>query len=534
MSRKQPFKGKPRAKSKQNWTDRKKTESSTDVSKEKFNDPSWYITREQLAKDVASLSFNNALGAPISIGFDQDGQTSASAYSLSVPGIMSIYTVPTMGYSVDGASPINIAAKNIYSWVRHQNSGHANYDAPDLMLYLGAMDSVYAVIAWMMRVYGTARIFSQTNRYVGDALLTCQGVSPDEIRANLADFRSYLNMVITKASAFCTPNVMSLYRRHFWMYSGIYKDQDITKSQMYLYRPAAVWKYEETQGVGKLVTTPFTTTFDGASGFTSATLSFAAMRTFVNDMLSRLTASEDINIMSGDILKAYGRENLWILGLINEDYVTLPVYSDEVLSQIHNTTFVGRVTTRDVVPGATTFPYTPTAFDVYQDPNIGEGAIICNPQVLDAKHLGYMRIIDFDKEDPTPEDVLVATRNTVMGTPMIIGSGDAARIVTSLDTFASDVALFGYITTIADNGQLNNLPIGGSDGALNNAITTAMMRFKGAPIVYGMSASNTSAVLQFIAGELGNYTSVDWNDLSKMHESAILAMLGVPFYGVAK
>lgn len=511
----------------------KKDRTDSDIAKEKFNDPSWYITRDQLAKDVASLSFNNALGAPTRIAFDQDGQTSASDLVLNVPGIMTILTVPTMGYSADGSSAINIAAKNIYSWVRHQNSGHANYDAPDLMLYLGAMDSVYCMIAYMMRVYGVARIFSQTNRYIGDALINAMGFQASEIRANLSDFRSFINMTITKASAFCTPNVMSIYRRHFWMYSGIYKDEDISKSQMYMYRPAALWQYEETDGVGRLQSVNFASSINAGGDIVAGTFTLSGFRTLVENTLAKLTASEDINIMSGDILKAYGRENLWVLGLINEDYVTIPVYSAEVLEQIHNTTFIGRRPTHNVAPTDQTFPYTMDAFNVYQDPSIGEGALLCTPQVVGSKHLGYSRLIDFDKEDPTPEDVLVATRNTVMGTPMLIGTGDSRQVVTSLDTFASDLALYAFVYTIV-NGTPATDVIPSGDTSMPASIINIVNKFKQAPILYSMSAANWSGVLTSIVGDLGNYTAIDYNDLNKMHESAILAMLGVPFYGVAK
>lgn len=503
------------------------------IAEEKFNDPAWYISRDQLAKDVASLSFNNALGAPITIDFDQDGQTSASNFTLNIPGIMTIITVPTMGAASDGAAAINIAAKNIYSWVRHQNSGHANYDAPDLMLYLGAMDSVYCLIAYMMRAYGVARIFSQTNRYVGDALLSAMGLNPTEIRANLANFRSFINMTITKASAFCTPNVMSVYRRHFWMFSGIYKDEDITKSQMYMYRPAAVWQYEETDGVGRLQTVNFASTLSTAGEVTLGTLSLASLRTMVENTLSKLTSSEDINIMSGDILKAYGRENLWVLGLINEDYVVMPVYSAEVLEQIHNTSFIGSRPTHNIAPTDTQVAYTMDAFNVYQDPTIGEGALLCTPQVVGGKQLGYSRVIDFDKEDPTPEDVLVATRNTVMGTPMLIGSGDTRKVVTTLDSFASDLALYATISTISGGVIVNN-SIATGDTNYATALVNIINKFKQAPLLYNMSSSSWDGSLNGIVGELGNYTVIDYNDLNRMHQSAILAMLGVPFYGVAK
>lgn len=121
---------------------KRSVEEKEDIKlQDKANDPKWYIVNGQLAKDVASFSFNNALGASFEIG-THGLTTLVQPKKYSLPGIMTIPYVPSIGYSADGTSAANIAAKNFYSFVRHQNSGHANYDSPDLMMYLMAMDSI--------------------------------------------------------------------------------------------------------------------------------------------------------------------------------------------------------------------------------------------------------------------------------------------------------------------------------------------------------------------------------------------------------
>lgn len=505
------------------------------VAEQKYNDASWYVKDGQLAKDVASLSFNNALGARYRIAQELDyGKLGKEAFVSVIPGICTINVAPALGFSGDGSSPINIAAKNIYSYVRHMNSGHSNYDAPDLMMYLAAMDSVYAFIAALMRIYGTARTFSQVNRYVGDALLAAQGVTPAEIRSNLAQLRSYINMFITKASAFCTPNVMTLYRRHFWMFSGVYKDEDIQKSQMYMYRPVSLWKYEELEGAGKLTAEPFCASFTTNAGMSNAVWQLSSIYTFGNNMLAALTNSEDINIMSGDILKAYGQTNLWQLGLINEDYAVLPVYSEEVLDQIHNTTFVGNRPTTGVNQTTTTDP-TPsmTGLDVTQntDPN-QDGRIVFTPEFIGVSHPSWSRFIDLHYNDPTPEEVLVATRNTVMGAVMSQTNTYTLEVLTC----GSDLALWFSIWSV--NPNTGSLVVGnyGYDDNYMNTISylTQFSKFKRMPVIYRISAASGGVPgnVVDVVGDVDNYTIIDFNDLSKMHESAILAQLGVPFYGL--
>lgn len=508
------------------------------VAEKKYNDPSWYVKEGQLAKDVASLSFNNALGAKFRIEQELDyGTGTGKTFINTIPGIATINVAPAIGYSGDGSSPINIAAKNIYSYVRHMNSGHSNYDAPDLMMYLAAMDSVYAFIATLMRMYGTARTFSQVNRYIGDALLSAQGVSPLEIRASMADFRAYINMFITKASAFCTPNIMTLYRRHFWMFSGVYKDEDILKSQMYMYRPVSLWKYEELDGAGKLTATPFLASFTTTNGITVGSWTLQNIYTFGNQLLAALTNSEDINIMSGDILKAYGQNNLWQLGLINEDYAVLPVYSEEVLDQIHNTTFVGNRPTTGVNQTTTADP-TPTmsGLDVTQntDPN-QDGRIVFTPEFIGVSHPSWSRLIDLHYDAPTPEEVLVATRNTVMGAVMSQTNTYTLEILSC----GSDLALFLSIYSMSTTtGNVISQQYW-LDDTINmtslNTLTT-FSKFKRFPVGYrmGSPSGNAPGNVVDIFGDLDNYTVIGFEDLNKMHESAILAQLGVPFYGVAQ
>lgn len=515
----------------------RKSKTESDVAKEKYNDPSWYVKEGQLAKDVASLSFNNALGAPVRIENELTyiTQSQSPAYITAMPGIYTINTVPAMGYSGDGSSPINIAAKNIYSYVRHQNSGHSNYDAPDLMLYIGAMDSVYSFIATLMRAYGTARTFSQVNRYVGDALLAAQGFKASELRQNLADFRSYINMFITKASAFCTPNIMTLYKRHFWMMSGVYKDEDIIKSQMYMYRPVSLWQYDELDGAGYLKAVPFLSQFSETNGISTTQWTLSNIYSYGNNMLSALNNSEDINIMSGDILKAYGQGNLWQLGLINEDYVVLPVYSEEVLDQIHNTTFVGGKPTTGVNQTTTTDPVlTMDGLNVTQNVSpTQDGRIVFTPEFVGNAIPSWTRLVDLHYDEPTPEQVLVATRNMVMGSVM----SQTSTYTVQIETCGSDLALTASIWQYGTNGTAYGTGLFTNDTKPIDGVLKMAEKFKRAPLFYSLNnptgGGSLPGDMNGIWGDIDNYTVISYDDLRRMHESAILAMLGVPFYGVA-
>lgn len=498
------------------------------------NDWSWYVRTPQLVKDVASLNFNNALGAGYSLANDEILPTGLiTGMSAKMPGICGIHTIPMMGYSGDPSSPINIASKNDYSFIRHDNSGHSNYESPDLMMYLCAMDSIYAYIMHLQRMYGTALVYSQRNRYVGDALLRIMGANPNDIRANLADFRAGINMLIVKASVYCTPRTMSLYDRHMWMYSGIYKDADIDKCQMYLYLPSILYTYDEMtigdKKGGRLVATPILLQQSGGS------LSRTTARTaswFINkgnELLAALQASEDISIMSGDILKAYGRENLNQMALIPESYMTMPIYSEEILDQIHNTIFIGGYPRAATLTDDNIGNCDLSSFNITQDTSdLLDPYIVCRPKVVNAPHLAIQHILDLGIDDPTPERVIVATRNMVSGSAWVYETAGGARTVYNIiNTFGSDLCFFA--TVISDPVEYTGTNYYGQPiNGLTPAMPDALVKFNRAPLIYGGVTNGDNWTATGACGSIDNFTIVDRSDLVKMHESAILSQFGVP------
>lgn len=498
--------------------------------KEKANDPEWYIRTGQLAKDVASLSFNNALGARCVLNGDNaGGNLTFTAANQNIPGVMAIYTVPAVTPSYDESSAINLAAKNLYTFVRHQNSGHSNYESADMMMYIMAMDSAYSFSAWMTRLYGILKVYSQVNRYIGTTLLRVNGVNDDNLIASIADFRAYINIFNTKLSAFCTPNTMSLFKRHWWMYSNMFSDNDVAKSQMYMYCPAYLWKWVENSGGPAYLDTIDVTLEWATSGWTrrsNSKLTLANIKTIGDAIIGALVSSEDINIMSGDILKAYGRENVWSIGLIGEDYSVVPIYSEEILDQIHNTTFTGA---NPGTPNSDSSGVTPNkdVMRLIQETSTNLSDYIAfKPSFIDHRNLGIERVLDMSDNEPTPERVLVATRNMVHGYVSVYGTN---KYVSVIDCAASDMCMYATIFYYNSQGALNAQDMYDFDYQTNlsNPIAAVYTKFRKAPLIYPFSSSSNHTILPVI-GDIENFTVVDASDLIKMHESAMLSMLGVP------
>lgn len=369
------------------------------------NDPQWYFKSASLLKDVASFSFARPLGSPV-LGVTQPSNSrlnnKVSNWN-SIPGVMAIKLVPTVGISRDAQSPLNVGAQNIYTRVRYKNSGAANYDAPDLMMYYLAMSSLYSAWNWMKRIYGYASYYSQTSWYNAYAFAKAENIDLEDILANLADFRAYLNMSADKINAFCVPAVFNYIVRHSWLYSNIYKDSDTTKAQCYMFTPALFHRYDEysSSNGGKLVP------IDVNTEARQDAITFKQLQTILNTMINSLQYSSDIGNMSGDTLKEFG-SNLFTLSYVDPDYNVVPVYNKEVLTQFENAYFFGTYYegSDDTNPGKI------EQFAITQDPNT-------NWLKFEPVFTRWTSIalndwfVNFHWENPTPEDVMVATRLNV-------------------------------------------------------------------------------------------------------------------------
>lgn len=383
--------------------------------KSSYNDVSWYAKNDQILRDAASFSYNQPLGSKMPSGelSEMDvtpygNTTEVNQQQLrcasSVPGVMTLYTAITPGYGKSYNDPLNLAAQNVYSYVRYMNSGSKNYDAPDLMLYLLCMDSAYACWNYYKRIYGLVRSYSQSNWYLPKALVETGCVDFQNIKENLADFRQYLNVTAAKLMSFCTPATMPIFVRHSWIFSNVWSDASQPKAQMYHFVPTYFYRYDEVSNPhgGMLTAVPFAKWEQPSEVFpthqTPSLKTLTELKDYLDSLINALVYSEDIGVMSGDILKAYGQNNLFKLTPVPEDYMVNPVYNEEVLGQIHNATIVSSVINEDDFK----------TFSITQDPNTNY--LKFTPQVAMDRMNCTSVILNTQKSDVTPADTMINSR----------------------------------------------------------------------------------------------------------------------------
>lgn len=495
------------------------------------NDVAWYATTPSLLIDAASIPFSQSVGTKYT--FDHKDRY--------VPGIMTFKMIPIIGDSQSPNSPVNIASTALYSFVRHANSGSANYDSPDLMQYVMAVAQVYSYINFLQRIYGTMTLYSHSNRYLPRALVYASGVDFDDVQASLANFRYAINVLIHKAASLACPADLTYFRRLAFLFSGIYSEGESVKSQLYMNVPVGFLQYaESTEGAPTLSLSrlrPFGST---------DLLTTKELLDYGAKLLNPLLSSESINIMSGDILKAYG-QNILKLTPLGDIYTVIPVTDLTVLEQMQN---------MDILPDGliNTYGVTQNNSSVSAGPFVSSTVRIAMNDNLARMYENHLLTTILTQ--PGPGDVIERTRgmvtlgeetgatgaklrNVYSGSDICVGCTVWRHYTSNTGTVelgSTDIQQIYYMVNKSGFGSLSDTEKADDYQYLMNLITMhcGLENFKFHPkVFYANGTNNTSATAtdwsyQDMAVDIDNYALISRTDLDRMNEAALLALFNVP------
>lgn len=527
--------------------------------KSRENDFGWYNTLPELTNAAANFPFARPLGVNLTYtSVDAAGQDILSGLTKeAIPGIMIIHWNPTIGVCLNGVSPANIISREIYSFVRHANSGAANYDAPDMMIYLLAMDTIYSMYQNAARVYGLINMYTKQNRYMPKELIKGLGFDFDSVIGNAAQFLWYINQICYKISSFAVPNFMSYYLRHMWMNEGVYLDKDNSKAQMYAFKQDGGYQFDPRISSATFASLKYfeinPIDMTGAYDLFTPQSWYEQMCELINPIL----ASEDMGIMSGDILKAFGSNNLFTVNPVPDTMVVVPTYKPEVLSQIQNLTISGLFDTENKGKLDSTTYYN---CDIVQtiDGKSAEGYLVHNPplKTLDSVlgdsdlpvALGIptiAKLVTSDEEVPSTEFVMVATRltETIPNTfALKDGSGGLRFGFEEGRTCGSELVSHVEIITLTAKGteslQIGTYGLLFGDGDIRARAASFLERLSKfdwnptLPICHttGSGADQTFYFDGYFQ-DTNNYCIMTCDDLNRLHEAALMSEFYVPQIG---
>ncbi len=513
------------------------------------NDPEWYATDPALLRDAASIPFSWASGTPITVGGFGGNEVATWNFSdakYALPGIQVELLKPSVGLALDPTAPINIAANATYAFVVHANSRNTSYNAPDLMQYIMAMSQVYAFISFCQRAYGVATLYAQGNRYLPDSLLKVMSIDPDDVREHLADFRYGINLLINKAASFAVPATMPFFSRQAMLYSNIYTGGTSVKDQLYLYTPDSFWRFNtDSDSAGMLEDVVWDT---WSRDYSPVLYTVDKILEFGTALLDPLISSEDMNVMSGDILKAYGPENIIKLVALDTIYPITPVFNPMVLEQMKNATVVGNFKqgSNNVIQNKITKGW------LESTPSISAESTDANTATFELHNLPFYsenKILTTAIAEPTPEVVMENTRlmiglfdiveeaeagtargRMICGSEIVVGCAYLSREISANGTMKDYSFSKSYINTRSIGSGVQP---GGFDIYLNSL--AILSNFKYHPAFIETSYTNSAGTITFGANypgakyfDVDNYAVLDNDTISKLHETALMSMLHVP------
>lgn len=521
-------------------TSMKKTSGSNDVS--------WYANNPELLRSAASLPFSTTTGEPL--------PWNLSGSYRSMPGVMTLYWVPQIGGSF--IDPINQAANSTYSFVVHANSRTKSYDAPDLMQMILCGASLFSMLALGIRAYGLMRMYDQRNLYLPKALIQASGFDYEDLKENLSNMWFDLNELISRSTQIWIPNTFPFIERWFWMNSNVYMDGSSIKAQYYMFTPQSYLTYQATGDYfeDNHIATAHYNMWSGPFNNTAGqfpvyyTHTWAQYMEIMNSMFTPLLASQDRGIIFGDILKAYGADKLYALPPITSDYRVVPVYDEEVLTQIENLVLFDQTPEEIAQDPKTNLIYTSAYTPVSKPVSYPPSTWLPSPS---------RQVLNFHTmDDPTPEMIMVATRLKAFGVAGIpngktsslslngteMGGVAAAACgtetiryigITHMNTSTHEVETYQFKQLVPDDMTY-------TIGQMGDYIS-----FDWAPWVYSIDwdtpfndspdqpaikYTDFNAIEQPIPvhqiGDFDQYTTVDLETIRKMHRTAIYSEFGVP------
>lgn len=407
-------------------------DGSTNSSRGSFgaiNPP--YALTPVLQEMAASLPFGRALGSQTdfvsaALLSAETGTISNESVPSTFPGIMTLSWLPTIGISEGPTSPVSLAGRKLYYFVRHANSGHVNYDAPDLTNYIVAADSAFFMFSYFRRALGMLNTFSPLNRYYAQYAMESAGFDYNDLFHNAAELNFFLNQMAAKMRSLVLPKSIAYYQRHSALSDNIYADADDARAQTYQFVPAGwyVWTEPTSGDVSdhrlwflRFHPNPGITNAPGKRSSENVSarsqrpdrgklITLADMREIMDEILEPLLLSEDFNIMSGDILKAFGSDVIVGVSEVPIGYTITPVYDEDALDQIRNAIIL----TLDIEfqPGTGSTPR--GEFDIAQKDGL---YLYYSPKFRCRELFVRKPILDYAHGMPSPGRNLAATRFTV-------------------------------------------------------------------------------------------------------------------------
>lgn len=504
--------------------------------KDARNDISWYSRYPELLVAAGSFPYPYRPGMKIDLGALSTNKNVQRDFQ--IPGVLALDWVPSIGVSNDATSPASVAAKEIYAKVRSKYSGALEADAPDFMMYLMALDSVFAYIAWLKRIYRTVNAWTPNNYILPDTVLSAMGLSVQDIaqlRAEKTLLWQVINELVLQSRKFTCPALMDIFNRHYWMSDNVYTDANSINSQFYVFNLVGVYQFAnlplandpDNTGAGlQMIAMP--------KGTATAPLTAATLLSFGRSLIEALVAWDDAYTINGYLMRAFEGAPSFVVAEIMQDEQLTPVYEEEVLVQIENSLCIPDGNTLTSFTGNNNFNVTQ---------NVLTNAVVCNPtyqvtkgaddstQTLGLEAYTVPPLISIRSDAPTVADSVIASRLqahclsvTTAGTsdPFVVNIECGTEVPIRWQLFMQPYDASAASTTRPT--MVHQQLVQGATGTIMPIQLAALVaQFDWHPFVWLTTVNPYNGMRFFPIGDTHNVTSITPESLRNLHRICLFS-----------
>lgn len=293
------------------------------------NDWRYYALSEEIAKQVGSIPYSYLTGVPVGITFAGSNlQQDRTWMSQAIARVEVDNAQMTASFDNSG---FRLATNQLYTFVRHANSGARNYEAPDLMMYVLAMRDIYSEFCCIARALGLLKTFSFVNRNTPRFILQTMRLDYEDAIGNAAQYCARLNIIGKQINSLAIPKYFKAFSRADYIYSNIFMDSNDMRGQFIYFDKRGYYTFSTTTNESgtELI-------YNQHAGSIQGPITIGDRLNVLQQMVDAVTIDTDALTMSGDILHAFKDAQLYQTGEITLTTTVAPVFDEDILAQVEN------------------------------------------------------------------------------------------------------------------------------------------------------------------------------------------------------
>lgn len=344
--------------------------------------------------------------------------------------------IPTVGYAIKPADPINIWANQIMSALKSRMNKVVgiNYDTSDILAYTIAGDSLAMWFTFLCNAVQLSNTYTMKNVSFPEGMLRAIGIDPLDIRKNKTLWCSWIEDISLKLQSFYIPRQDVWNLRHQGLVSCLYSDSltgsGDPRGNYIIFRPTGYWAYDPAKKPST-AQNGFDTVTYVRPPYMDKLMTIDDVVQFTNQLIQPLWGDQTVIDMTGDLQRLFPVDATLALVVPDLEAKVTVGASLSLLLSLHNA---------NIYPGA--IPYIK---EVVPDPKKGSPYLKCvatSYAQLEQFSMTY-QLMDANIQpgvDPTDEEKLNAVRwKYNVGSPDYVDPTKEDLSAMGLKDFTSEV-----------------------------------------------------------------------------------------------